>query len=114
MLKAQLEKIVALFVGKRELLGVIGKNANAVDTLVNHAVQYPLLSLPVDIAGFGKRGWRDGEDPAEWLAHDTLTDKNWLVSMIILNAEGFATMSPIAIGFPHKRMIYSRISKSSR
>ena len=74
MLKAQPEKSVALFIGKRELFGVIGENADTVDSLVDHAVQHPLLCLPIDITGFGKRCRRYGKNPAEWLTHGVLTD----------------------------------------
>ena len=48
--EAQVEQRVALVVGQQELLGIVGKDADAVDALVDHAVEHATLSVEVDLA----------------------------------------------------------------
>ena len=59
--EAQVEQRVALGVGQQELLGVVGEDADAVDALVDHAVEHAALPVEVEVAGVGERRRRDGE-----------------------------------------------------
>ncbi len=46
--QAEVEQRVALVVGQQELLGVVGEDADAVDALVDHAVEHAALSVEVE------------------------------------------------------------------
>ena len=48
--EAEIGERVALCVGEQELLGIIGENADAVDSLVDHAVEHAPLPVEVDVA----------------------------------------------------------------
>ena len=49
---AQIEQHVALRVGEQELLGIVGEDADAVDALVDHAVEHAALALEIEVAGW--------------------------------------------------------------
>ena len=49
--EAEVEQRVALVVGQQELLGVVGEDADAVDALVDHAVEHAALAVEVEVAG---------------------------------------------------------------
>ena len=40
----------ALVVGQQELLGIVGEDADAVDALVDHAVEHAALPVEVEVA----------------------------------------------------------------
>ena len=42
--------VVALVVGEQELLGIVGEDADAVDALVDHAVEHAALAVEVEVA----------------------------------------------------------------
>ena len=42
---------VALRVGEQELLGIVGEDADAVDALVDHAVEHAALTVEIEVAG---------------------------------------------------------------
>ena len=42
--------MLALVVGEQELLGVVGEDADAVDALVDHAVEHAALAVEVELA----------------------------------------------------------------
>ena len=48
--EAQRRAAVALVVGQQELLGVVGQDADAVDALVDHAVEHAALAVEVEVA----------------------------------------------------------------
>ena len=48
--RREIEQNVALVVGQQELLGVVGQDADAVDPLVDHAVEHAALAVEVEIA----------------------------------------------------------------
>jgi hypothetical protein len=50
------EKRVALVVRKQELFRVVGEDTNAVDALIDHAIEHTTLSVDVKLAGY--REWR--------------------------------------------------------
>jgi hypothetical protein len=58
--QAEVRESHALPVIKRELFGVVGKDADAIDALVDHAIEHPLLTRKIQIAAFG-----DGRDNGE-------------------------------------------------
>src|SRR5204863_2067045 len=64
--QAQLRQPVALLVGKEELLREVREQADRVDALVDHAVEYSPLTVVVDVAALGEGRWRDGQDAAKW------------------------------------------------
>jgi hypothetical protein len=65
LFEAKIEQNLALAIGQGELLGIIGQDANAVDPLVDHAVEHPALAIQIEIAIRRKRRRRDREDAAE-------------------------------------------------
>ena len=62
--KAKLCQMLALVIGNQELLGKIGKDADAIAPLVDHAVQNPAHAVIVDGTIFGKGCRRDRPDTA--------------------------------------------------
>jgi hypothetical protein len=55
---AQIEESVTLVVRKQKLLGVVGRDADAVDALVDHAVEHTRW-LTSEIAVLAERGGGD-------------------------------------------------------
>ena len=62
--QAQIEQRVALGVRQQELLGVVGQDADAVDALVDHAIEDAPLPVEVEIAVVGEWRRRDRKDAA--------------------------------------------------
>ena len=50
---------VALLVVEQELLGVVGEDADAVDALVDHAVEHAAHAVEIEVAVLLKRGGRN-------------------------------------------------------
>jgi|GEM_PF-5755648 len=67
--KAQLDERAPLFVRKEELLRVVGQDANAVDALVDHAIEHAALTFEVKFTrlGEGRRG--NGKNAAQRLGN---------------------------------------------
>ena len=57
--EAKIRERVALRVRQQELLGIIRENADAVDALVDHAIEHAALAVEIDVAVFGERRRRD-------------------------------------------------------
>src|SRR6478672_11413780 len=55
MRKAHVEQYIALAVRQQELLRIVGENADAVDLLVDHAVEHAALAVEIDVTGIGER-----------------------------------------------------------
>ncbi len=75
--ETQIEQGIALAVREQELLRVVGQDADAVDALIDHAVEHPALAVRVERARRGERGRRDREHARVGLAlgkacHDML------------------------------------------
>src|SRR5262249_24722990 len=51
----QLEQNIALLVAEQELLGIVGKDADAIDALRHHAIEHPALALEVEVTVAAKR-----------------------------------------------------------
>ena len=64
---ADVEQRAALGVGQQELLRIVGEDADAVDALVDHAVEHAALAFEVDVAGLGEGRRRDRKDSREGL-----------------------------------------------
>ena len=60
--QAEIEQRVALGVGQQELLGVVGEDADAVDALIDHAVEHAALAVEVELALGRERRGGDGKD----------------------------------------------------
>ena len=56
MRETQVEQRIALAVRKQELFRVVGQNADPVDALCEHAIEYATLSFEIQLAGL--REWR--------------------------------------------------------
>ena len=61
MVQAELKQDVPFFIRKQKLFGIIREDADAVHTLIDHAVQHPFLGIKIETSVFLKRGWSDGE-----------------------------------------------------
>ncbi len=66
--ETEIEQGSALGIGEQELLRVVGQDADAVDALIDHAVEHPALTLRIEIACRGERGRRDREHARVGLA----------------------------------------------
>ena len=72
--EAQVEQRVALGVGQQELLGVVGEDADAVDALVDHAVEHAALAVEVEVAVFVNGVGAMGNTPLSGGARDSDKD----------------------------------------
>jgi hypothetical protein len=63
--QANVEQHVALIVGEEELLRIVGEDADAVDALVDHAVEDATLAGEVQLTRFGEWRRRDGKNSRE-------------------------------------------------
>jgi hypothetical protein len=67
--EAEVQQHIALVVRQRELLRVVGEDADAVVLLVDHAVEHAPLALEVDVAAVGERRRDDREHAGERSRH---------------------------------------------
>ena len=65
MLDAEPQQGITLVVGEQELFRVVREDADAVNALINVAIQDPALTIKINFTLFGKRCRRDGEHSAE-------------------------------------------------
>ena len=65
--QACIEQRVALRIVEQKLFRIVGENADAVDTLIDHAAQHAALSFDVDIPRIGERRRRDRKHASEGL-----------------------------------------------
>ena len=61
MREAQLKQRLPFLVGKGELLGVVGEDADAIDPLIDHAVEDTFLTVQIETPPRIERCRRDGE-----------------------------------------------------
>jgi hypothetical protein len=77
MLETEPEQAVALLVGEQELLRVIREDANAVDALLDHAVEHAAHAVEVEVAALRERRRGDREHARVGLgraSHEFLRD----------------------------------------
>ena len=58
MTEAEIHQGFALAVFEQKLLGIIGKDAKPVDSLIDHAVKHAALTVEIEISIVVKRGRR--------------------------------------------------------
>ena len=59
MRQAEIHQRIALVIREQELLGIVGEDADAIDPLVDHAIEHAVLTVEVELARFGKRRRRN-------------------------------------------------------
>ena len=77
--QAQIKQQVALRVREHKLLRIVGENADAVNSLVDHAVEHAPLTLKIEVAGRAEGGRRDrkhaGPPRGYWGGHFNLPSR---------------------------------------
>ena len=63
VIDAQIKQRISFAVREKELLGIVGEDTDAVDALIDHAIEHTLLALMVEITSLGERSGRYREDP---------------------------------------------------
>ena len=63
ILEADTHQLVSLSIAQQELLGLVGDNAKSIDTLVDHAVEHPALTIEVECSDIVEGG-RDNREYA--------------------------------------------------
>ena len=80
MRQAQFGQPIALRVGEHELFGGVGEDANAVDALIDHAIEHPPLPIEIDLTRFGEGSGRNRQHAAKGrlrLAGRVEVDSSW-------------------------------------
>jgi hypothetical protein len=70
MIHAQIQEFGPFFIAQQKLFGIIGQDADAVDTLVDHAIEDTFLAFGINSAVVFEGRGGDGEDACIDLIHD--------------------------------------------
>ena len=92
--EAQVDERRPLVVGQQELLGIIGEHADAVHTLVDHAIEHAPLAVEIEIARHREGRGRDGIDAAygvERMALKVASVESFAVSDLFSVTRPYAT-----------------------
>ena len=78
VVQAKFQQGIAFLVGEQELLGVVGEDADAVHTLIDHTVQHPLLSRQIKGFILVKGCGGDGKDSSEGMGGFSGRHGDWV------------------------------------
>ena len=73
MVKTDSSEGRALFVRQQELFGIVGKDTDRIDALVDHAIKHAPHPIGINGPIAVKRCWSDRQNTGKWILHFDLS-----------------------------------------